>query len=179
MLTIELSGCEPPHVIAAAQAALRAWAFTFEEAVGEQPAWIRDALPPDPDPAPPAPAAAIAEAPATEAPKPSASQRKRKAAQQEVPADSADTAPADMSAALGEAVIANAANAEVREVKLEEIRAIAAKFNTDALRELAMEILGRYGVQSVSALIQMDNGVRLAALNEFQTVYTQQVKEAA
>jgi len=115
-------------------------------------------------------------APAAAEPKTSKSTGKRKAAQAEPKTEPAETATADQSAVIAEAKaeIEAAAATGVREVKVEDIRAVAAKFNTDELRAIALDILGRFGVSSVSALKDCSDEQRAEALATFEQTYEEQ-----
>lgn len=57
---------------------------------------------------------------------------------------------------------------DAKEVKVEDIRAIAKKFNTDELRAVAMAILTKHAAASVTALAERDNIIRVSALRDFE-----------
>lgn len=165
MLQIRLDGYEPPHVLEASIAAMRTYVDTARELAPPPPAlpdWVINGQPPAApaalqvqQPIEPevttAPAAA-AEPAVAEAPKETKSQAKRKAAQKQepAPAETAEAAPAP------------------RVVKIEDIRAVAARFNTDELREIAVSILTKHGATSVSGLAERDDDVRASVLEDLQ-----------
>jgi hypothetical protein len=167
-LQINLDGYEPPHIIDSAIAALRAYGdiakdnykeYAFSEH-GFQSATLATQQP-APD--------QIAEgcegyvAPdQIAAPKATKSQTKRKAAQQATPADEV---PPDATPP---------AEPDEDDVKIEDIRAVAAKFNTDPLRELAMGILAKHSAQSVSELAKRDKIIRVSVLADLKKTYAAQ-----
>lgn len=92
--------------------------------------------------------------------------------------ESAETATADQSAVIAEAKAEAEApwvdetpaamKEDAADVKVETIRAIAKKFNTDELRAVAMAILTKHAAASVTALAERDNIIRVSALRDFE-----------
>lgn len=127
--------------------------------------------------------AAAPVAPVSEAPK--ASKAKRQKVQAEDAAapwtEPAETATADQSAVIAEAKAQAAEELEAAvqvaesqiapEVSVVDIRAFAAKFNTDANREIAKGILRKHDAASVSALEERDNIVRVSVMRDLQAAY--------
>lgn len=103
--------------------------------------------------------------------KPTKGRKKERApAVEEVKPEAAETATADQSEVIAQATAETAA----KEVNVADIRAYAAKFNTDALREIAIAILRQHEVASVSELEKRDNIVRVSALRAFQKAAEEQ-----
>lgn len=190
MLSIELSGYESPGILRAVMTALHTYVdAATQESITSQAQFDRamtgepfdtmpNALPPEPTVAADVPAAAAAEVVAIEKP----TRRKRTPAAEEVKAESAETATADQSAVIAEAQaqIAEATARRAAEgqlgapgVTVAEIRAVAKLFNTDELRTVALAILEKHEVGSVTALGERDNLIRVSALADFQAAATQ------
>lgn len=145
MLNIMLNGSEPPALVRVFASVLN---FFAEQLTG---------LTADDYPFEAAPAAPAASAAPAEAPKASKSVAKRQKAQAETPPPADNAHVAEGCEPISEAP----------DVKIEDIRAIARKFNTDETREIAVAILAKHGAKSVTELAERDNTVRIAALNDF------------
>jgi hypothetical protein len=150
-----LNGSEPPALVRVFASVLNYFAEQITGLATSDEA-IKTAMPPAPD--------------AAEAPKATKSVAKRQKAQAETPApqtESAETATADQSAVIAQALKAGPDGADAPDVKIEDIRAIARKFNTDETRAIAVGILAKHGAKSVTELAERDNIVRVSALNDF------------
>jgi hypothetical protein len=164
-LQINLDGYEPPHIIDSAIAALRAYGdiakdnykeYAFSEH-GFQSATLANQ-----QPAPDQIAEGCEGYVANQQPAPDAAAPKRTRAKKATPAEEVtpDATPP--------------AEPDEDDVKIEDIRAVAAKFNTDPLRELAMGILAKHSAQSVSELAKRDKIIRVSVLADLKKTYAAQ-----
>jgi hypothetical protein len=178
MLSIQLSGHESPGILRAVLAAVRAYAAEATEAYiaeegrrateygyatvqGEQN--TSDAKPTSAEVAPAAEVAS--EVVPAEKPK----RRTRAPAAEEVKPVVQEQPPADNAhVAEGCEQFPEALREDTPQVKVEDIRAVAKKFNTDELREVAMAILTKHAAASVTALAERDNIIRVSALRDFE-----------
>ncbi|NUX58690.1 hypothetical protein [Paraburkholderia youngii] len=167
MLSIALTGDESPGFLRAMKSALVSYVDSIiEEYVEDQgasalPGNVRTAESFDTMPAALPPAA-------TEKPT-----RKKRTPAAEAPAphiESPETATREIHASELAAALEDSQDSgkAVADVKIEDIRAVARLFSTDETRPFALEILTKYGASSVTALSEMDNAVRVAALADFQ-----------
>lgn len=205
MLQVRFSGYESPSMMRAAIHALNAYAAAAEAAQAElnrAPApFMAEVQSGDnsaeygSDPRQIAlPLAAtpveVVEAAPAEAEKPKRTRRTKQEIAEAAAADAAAETPADQtgdqSAVIAAAQELKAAQVNVKmeaepaqEVRLEDIRAVAAKFNTDALREIALAILNKHAAASVSALHNRDNIIRVSVLRDFEAAFATYEKEQA
>lgn len=181
MLSIQLSGHESPGILRAVLAAVRAYAAEATEAYIEnegrrateygyanvqgtqsEPS-TSDAKPTSAEVAPAAEVAS--EVVPAEKPK----RRTRAPAAEEVKPVVQEQPPADNAhVAEGCEQFPEALREDTPQVKVEDIRAIAKRFNTDELREVAMAILTKHAAASVTALAERDNIIRVSALRDFE-----------
>lgn len=176
-LQINLDGYEPPHIIDSAIAALRAYGdiakdnykeYAFSEH-GFQSATLATQ-----QPAPDQIAEGCEGYVANQQPAPDAAAPKRTRAKKATPAEEVKQ---DETGGAGYGVMhakIDEAEPDVDDVKIEDIRAVAAKFNTDPLRELAMGILAKHSAQSVSELAKRDKIIRVSVLADLKKTYAAQ-----
>jgi hypothetical protein len=185
MLSIQLNGFETPGMLRAVMSALRTYVdeateeyiqtrgadksvAAFEAVMNGDTFQGASNVPP---PAVEVPAASAAEVVAAE--KPATTRRKRAPAAEEVKATAAEQPPVDNAHVAAGCEQFAEDGKPAPEVKIEEIRAVAKLFNTDELREIALEILRKHDAASVTALAERENIIRVSALADFQAAATQ------
>lgn len=182
MLSIQLNGFETPGMLRAVMSALRTYVdeateeYILTRGADKSVAAFEAVMNGDTFQGASNVAAEVAAPAAAEvvaAEKPATTRKKRAPAAEEVKATATEQPPIDNAHVAAGCEQFAEDGKPAPEVKIEEIRAVARLFNTDELREIALEILRKHDAASVTALAERENIIRVSALADFQAAATQ------